>query len=72
MTPGPPGVSREAKSSTEFEFGALKLGPKPRNFEKVSKNIIFDVFLFISEVFQTSLVLGPILEHQTTKFELSG
>ena len=27
--PGPPGVSKEAKSSTEFEFGDLaKIGPK--------------------------------------------
>ena len=33
MPPGLLRVSREAKSSTEFEFNAIKFGPKPRNFE---------------------------------------
>ena len=40
----------------------LKLDPKPKNFKKPS---FFVVFLVISEVFQTFLVLGPILAHQT-------
>ena len=38
--PGPQGVSREAKLSTEFNFvgfGRLILGPKPRKFEKLQK-----------------------------------
>ena len=46
-----------------------KIGPKTK---KLQKTIIFDTFFVNSEVFQTFLVLGPILAHQTTKFELSG
>ena len=38
----------------------------------VKKPSFFDIFLVISEVFWTFLVLGLILAHQTTKFELSG
>ena len=49
--PGSPGVSKEAKLSTEF--GALKLDPKPKNFEKPSKNHHFLMFFVISEGFQT-------------------
>ena len=37
----------------------------------VKKTSFFDVFLVTFEVFQFSLVLSPILAHQTTKFELS-
>ena len=37
MPPGPPGVSREAKSSTEFEFGALKIGSKTKKLQKSVK-----------------------------------
>ena len=40
------------------------------NFEH--KMLHFDVFLVISEGFQTFLVLVPILAYQTTKFVLSG
>ena len=72
MPLGPPGVSREAKSSTELEFGALKIGSKTKKLQKsVKKRSFFDVFLVISEVFWTLLILGPILVHQTTKFEIS-
>ena len=49
------------------------MGLKPRNFEKVSKKPSFyDVFVVIFEVFQSFLVLDPILAHQITKFEFSG
>ena len=50
-----------------------KIGPKTKKFQNSCQNtIIFDIFLVNSEVFRTFLVLGPILAHQTTKFELSG
>ena len=50
-----------------------KIGPKTKKLQKTCQNtIIFDIFLVNSEVFQTFLVLGPILAHQTTKFQLSG
>jgi hypothetical protein len=68
-------VSKEAKLSTEVEFGGLvrynsakiELSLKNfRNHKKTSKNDGFWT------VFQSFLVLGPILAHQTTKFKLSG
>jgi hypothetical protein len=68
-------MSSEVKSSTELDFGSLvvKIGPKtkkvkktPELAKKMSKMMVF------STVFQSFLVLGPILAHQTTKFELSG
>ena len=37
MPPELPGVSREAKLSTELEFGALKLGLKARMFKRPQK-----------------------------------
>ena len=50
-----------------------KIGPKTKKLQKTCQNtIIFDICLVNSEVFQTFLVLGSILAHQTTKFELSG
>ena len=50
-----------------------KIGPKTQKLQKtVEKPSFFVVFLVISEVFQTFKLLGPILAHQTTKFELSG
>ena len=50
-----------------------KIGPKTKKLQKICQNtIIFDNYFVNSEVFQTFLVLGPMLVHQTTKFELSG
>ena len=50
-----------------------KIGPKTKKFQNSCQNtIIFDIFLVNSEVFQTFLVLGPILAHQSTKFQLNG
>ena len=75
MPPGPPGVSREAKTSTEFEFGCLvckNWAQNQKTLKNCRKTIVFDIFFVNSEVFQTFLVLGPILAHQTTKFKLSG
>ena len=50
-----------------------KIGPKTKKVQKTSeltkKNVKIDVFL---TVFQSFLVLCPILALQTTKFELSG
>ena len=75
LPPESPGVSREAKLSTEFKFGrwSAKNGPKTKKIWKTSemtrntsKN---NGFL---TVFQSFLVLGPILAHQTTKFKFSG
>ena len=49
-----------------------KIGSKRnRLWKSVKKPSYFDNFLVISEVFQTFLVLGPILVPQTTKFEFS-
>ena len=73
--PGPPGVSREAKLSIEFEFDSLVCYNWAQNqatLKSCQETIIFDIFFVNSEVFWTFLVLGPILAHQTTKFELSG
>ena len=50
-----------------------KIGPKSKKLWKtIEKPSFFDIFLANSEVFWTFLVLGPILAHQTTKFQLSG
>ena len=46
-----------------------KIGPKTKKLQKTCQNtIIFDNSFVNSEVFQTFLVLGSILVHQTTKF----
>ena len=46
-----------------------KIGPKTKKLQKTCQNtIIFDNSFVNSEVFQTFLVLGSILAHQTTKF----
>ena len=50
-----------------------KIGPKTKKLKKTCQNtIIFDIFFVNSEVFLAFLVLGPILAHQSTKFQLSG
>ena len=50
-----------------------KIGPKTKKLQKTCQNtIIFDIFFVNSEVFLAFLVLGPILAHQSTKFQLSG
>ena len=50
-----------------------KIGPKTKKVQKTSeltkKNVKNDGF---STVFRSFSVLGPILAHQTTKYELSG
>ena len=51
-------------------FGELRLGPKPRIFEKPSKNTLFLCFFVISEIFGTLFNFGSNVAHQTTKFEL--
>ena len=59
--------------SSNLAVWCAKIGPKTQKLQKpVKTTSFFDVFLVISEVFRTFLVLGPILGHQTTKFELSG
>ena len=59
--------------SLNFVVWSAKIGSKTKKlWKRVIKTAFFDVFLVISEVFQTSLVLGSILVHQTTKCELSG
>ena len=50
-----------------------KIGLKSKRLWKNIKKPSFLTFFFVSsEVFWTFLVLGPILAHQTTKFQLSG
>ena len=50
-----------------------KIGQKTKKLWKtVEKTSILTFFLVNFEVFWTFLVLGPILAHQTTKFQLSG
>ena len=50
-----------------------KIGLKTKKLRKTIEKPSFLTFFFVSsEVFWTFLVLGPILAHQTTKFELSG
>ena len=59
--------------SSNLAVWCAKIGPKTQKLQKtVKKPSFFVVFLVISEVFQTFKLLGPILAHQTTKFELSG
>ena len=51
MPPGPPGVSKEAKSTTEFEFGILVPKNSTQNKEALKNCHIqsfFDVFLHVS------------------------
>ena len=54
--------------SLNLVVSCVKIGSKTKKLQKSVKN---DVFLVISEVFRTFLVLGPILAHQTSKFKLS-
>ena len=50
-----------------------KIGPRSKKVQKTCQNtIIFNNSFVNSEVFQTFLVLGPILAHHTTKFEIYG
>ena len=50
-----------------------KIGPQTKKLKKICRNTIIFTFFFVnSEVFWTFLVLGPILAHQTPKFQLSG
>ena len=73
--PGPPGVSKEAKSSTEFEFGGLvryNWAQNPESLKNRRKTFIFLCFFVISEIFPTLFNFGWIVARQTTKFELSG
>jgi hypothetical protein len=59
--------------SSNLTVWCAKIRPKTQKLQKtVKKPSFFVVFLFISEIFQTFKLLGPILAHQTTKFELSG
>ena len=59
--------------SSNLVVWCAKIGSKTKKLRKcVKKPSFFDVFLVISDVFRTFLVLGPILAQQTTKFELSG
>ena len=59
--------------SSNLVVWCAKIGPKTKKVRKTSeltkKSVKNDGFL---TVFQSFLVLGPILAHQTTKFELSG
>ena len=56
--------------SWNLVFWCAKIGPKIQKLHKTTICVV--VFLVISEVFWTFLLLGPILAHQTTKFQLSG
>ena len=58
--------------SSNLVVWCAKIGPKTKKVQKtleLTKNVKNYGF---SMVFQSSLVLGPILVHQTTKFKLSG
>ena len=72
---GPHGclVKRNHPLSLNLVVWCAKIVPKTKKLKKTCRNtIIFDIFFVNSEVFQIFLVLGPILAHQTTKFELYG
>ena len=59
--------------SSNLAVWCAKIGPKTQKLQKTVKKPSFCCcFLVISEAFQTFKLLGPILAHQTTKFELSG
>ena len=72
---GPQGCleKRNHPLSLNLVVWCAKIGPKTKKLWKtVEKPAFLTLFFVNSEVFQTFLVLGPILAHQTTKFELSG
>ena len=72
---GPQGCleKRNHPLSSNLVVWCATFGPKTEKLWKtVEKPSFFDVFLVISEVFWSFLILSPILAHQTTKFELSG
>ena len=59
--------------SSNLVVWSAKIGHKTKKLWKtVEKTSILTFFLVNFEVFWTFLVLGPILAHQTTKFQLSG
>ena len=73
--PGPPGVSKEAKFSSESEFGGLvryNWAKNPESLKNRRKPFIFWCFFVISEIFRSLFNFGWIVAHQTTKFGLSG
>jgi hypothetical protein len=73
--PGPPGVSKEAKFSSESEFGGLvryNWAKNPESLKNRRKPFIFWCFFVISEIFRSLFNFGWIVAHQTTKFRLSG
>ena len=72
---GPQGclVKQNYRLSMNLGVWCAKIGTKTKKLQKTCQiTIIFDIFLVNSEVFQTLLVLGPILAHQSNKFQLSG
>ena len=71
---GPQGCleKRNCPLSSNLAVWCAKIGPKTQKLQKtVKKPSFFVVFLVISEVFQKLWLLGPILVHQSTKFEIS-
>ena len=72
---GPQGCleKRNCPLSSNLAVWCAKIGPKTQKLQKTIKKPPFSVvFVVIYEVFWTFKLLGPILAHQTTKFELSG
>ena len=72
---GPQGCleKRNYPLSLNLVVWCAKIRPKTKKLQKTCRNtIIFNIFFVNSEVFQSFLVLGPILARQTTKFQLSG
>ena len=58
--------------SSNLVVRCAKIGPQTKKLWKTIEKPSFLTFFVNSEVFWSFLVLGPILAHQTTKFELSG
>ena len=59
--------------SSNLVVWCAKIGPKTKKLRKTVKKPTFLTFvLSFLRFFRTFLVLGPILAHQTTKFELNG
>ena len=59
--------------SLNLAVWCTKIWSKTQKLQKtIEKPSFFVVFLVISEVFWKLWLLGPILAHQSTKFEISG
>ena len=72
---GPKGCLEKQNCPLSWNLAVLcaKIELKTQKLQKtIKKPSFFVVFLVISEVFWSFWVLGPILAHQTAKFQLSG